>query len=139
MVGDDHARLVTNQIGRQCRQSVVLLVGRQYSIATFLPSAKPWPRDRNAASSHATTNTKSLKIEERPLDRSAALGYRQRQHTGRPTKPHRRAFQHSPAVGPNLNCTPVLIGEIKIDAARMLRDADADHPLGSIKLRARLK
>jgi hypothetical protein len=33
----------------------------------------------------------------------------------------------------------VLIGKIKIDAARMLSDADADHPLGSIKLRARLK
>jgi hypothetical protein len=33
----------------------------------------------------------------------------------------------------------VLIGKIQIEAARMLSDADADHPLGSIKLRARLK
>jgi hypothetical protein len=33
----------------------------------------------------------------------------------------------------------VLIGKIKIDAACMLSDADADYPFGSIKLRTRLK
>jgi hypothetical protein len=33
----------------------------------------------------------------------------------------------------------VLIGKIEIDAARMLSNADADCPFGSIKLRARLK
>jgi hypothetical protein len=50
-----------------------------------------------------------------------------------------RAFEHSPAIGSDLNGAPVLIGKIKIDAARMLSDADADHSLRSIKLRARLK
>ena len=67
------------------------------------------------------------------------LRYWQRQHPGRPTKPYWRAFEHSPAIGSDLNGAPVLIGKIQIEAARMLSDADADHPLGSIKLRARLK
>jgi hypothetical protein len=78
------------------------------------------------------------KIEEglQGFDRSAALRYRQRQHTRGSTEPHWRASEHSPAVGTNRNGAPMLIGKIKIEPAGMLGDAGIDRALGTIKLRA---
>ena len=78
------------------------------------------------------------KIEEglQGFDRSAALRYRQRQHTRGSTEPHWRASEHSPAVGANRNGAPMLIGKIKIEPASMLGDARIDRALGTIKLRA---
>jgi hypothetical protein len=50
-----------------------------------------------------------------------------------------RASEHSPAIGANRNGTPMLVGKIEIDPARMLSNAHADPPLRSIKLRARFE
>ena len=46
---------------------------------------------------------------------------------------------HAPSVGPDLDRTPGSIGEIEIDAAVVLGDADMDRPLGTIELRPRLE
>src|SRR5260221_8143228 len=45
----------------------------------------------------------------------------------------------APAVGSDLDGAPALIGEIEIDAAGMLREANMDRPLGAVKLSLRLK
>ena len=82
---------------------------------------------------------RKIKVRTQSVDRSAALRYWQRQHTWRPAEPHWRTFEHAPAIGSNLNSTPVLIGKIKIDAIRPLSDADTDRPFGSIKLCTRLE
>ena len=62
-----------------------------------------------------------------------------REQAGCSAKAHWRAIDDPPSVGSNLDGAPMLIGEIKIDAARMLRDADVDRPLRAIKLGARLE
>jgi hypothetical protein len=41
---------------------------------------------------------------------------------------------HLPAVRPDLDRAPARIGEVEIDAARLLGKADVDRPLGSIEL-----
>src|SRR6516164_2971548 len=63
----------------------------------------------------------------------------ERQHSGRSAEPHWRTFNHSPAIGSDLNRTPVFIGKIEIESAGMLSDANTDRALGGIKLCARLK
>jgi hypothetical protein len=44
-----------------------------------------------------------------------------------------------PAIGPDLNGTPTLVGKSEIDPAGMLSDAGIDDPLGAIKLRTGLR
>ena len=44
-----------------------------------------------------------------------------------------------PAVRPDLDRTPARIGEVEIDAAGLLGEADMDRPLGSIELGAGLE
>src|SRR5262249_16801992 len=45
----------------------------------------------------------------------------------------------APSVASDLNGAPALIGEIEIDSAAMLREANMDSPLGAVKLSLRLK
>ncbi len=52
---------------------------------------------------------------------------------------HRRAADYPPAIGSDFDGTPVIVGEIKIDATRILGEADMDGALRSVKLRARLE
>jgi hypothetical protein len=63
----------------------------------------------------------------------------QRQHARRAAKAHGRRADDAPSVGSNLNGAPALIGEIEIDVAGMLRQANTDFPLGTLKLSPRLK
>src|SRR6516164_8171736 len=79
---------------------------------------------------------RKIEVWGQSIDRSAALGYRQRQHPRRPTEAHRWASDHAPAFGANYHGPPMLIGEIKIEVAGMLSDSYIDRPLGGIKLRA---
>jgi hypothetical protein len=52
---------------------------------------------------------------------------------------HRRAADYPPAVGSEFDGTPVIIGEIKIDATRILGEADMDGALRRLKLRPRFE
>jgi hypothetical protein len=52
---------------------------------------------------------------------------------------HRRAADYPPAIGSDFDGTPAIVGEIKIDATRILGEADMDGALRSVKLRARLE
>src|SRR5262249_3102939 len=61
------------------------------------------------------------------------------QHAGWAAKAHRRASVHPPFARSDFDSTPVLVGEIKINASSMLGDADVDGTLGRIKLRPCLK
>jgi hypothetical protein len=67
------------------------------------------------------------------------LGDWQRQHPRRATEAHRRRADDAPSVGSDLDGAPVFIGEIEIDVAGVLRQANTDFPLGTLKLSLRLK
>ncbi len=102
------------------------------------------PPDRSVANSQATTRTKSFRCGRLSNEPSASIdpprtGQRQRQHAGRPAEAHRGRSDHLPAVRPDLDRTPARIGEVEIDAAGMLGEADMDRPLGSIELGAGLE
>jgi hypothetical protein len=63
----------------------------------------------------------------------------QRQHARCSAKAHRRRADDAPSVGSDLDGAPALIGEIEIDVALVLREANMDFPLGALKLSLRLK
>jgi hypothetical protein len=67
------------------------------------------------------------------------LGDWQRQHARRSAEAHRRRADDAPSVGSDLDGAPALIGEIEIDVAGMLRQANMDCPFGALKLSLRLK
>ena len=67
------------------------------------------------------------------------MGDRQRQYARRAAEAHRRRADDAPSVGSDLDGAPALIGEIEIDAAGMLRQANTDFPLGTLKLSLRSK
>jgi hypothetical protein len=66
------------------------------------------------------------------------LGHWQRQHTRRSAKAHGRRADDAPSVGSDLDGAPAVIGEIEIDVAGMLREANMDWALGTFELRLRL-
>src|SRR5262249_50483256 len=73
------------------------------------------------------------------LDGAACLGHWQRQHARRAAEAHGRRADDAPSAGSDLDGAPVFIGEIEIDVAGMLRYANTDFPLGTLKLSLRLK
>ena len=90
------------------------------------------------------TRTKSSRlrqIEQRRelFERSSPLRHRQRQHAGRPAEAHRRLCNDPPALWADLDRPPGAIGEIEVDVALVLGDADMDRPLGAVELRPRLE
>ena len=81
-----------------------------------------------------------------PLVTSAAAGSEalqgsesQRQKTGGPAEAHRRLLNHPPSIGSDFDRTPCGVGEVEIDVAVVLSDADVDGQLGTIELRLRFK
>ena len=101
-------------------------------------------RQRSVANSHATTNTKSFRLERLRNGKRASIEP-PCSGTGSGNMPAGRRkltgghSVHPPAVRSDFDGTPVLVGEIKIDASGMLGDADVDGALGSVKLRPRLE
>src|SRR5258708_32204717 len=73
------------------------------------------------------------------LEGAASWGDWQRQHARRAAEAHRRRADDAPSVGSDLDGAPGFVGEIKIDVAGMLRQANTDFPLGTLKLSLRLK
>ena len=58
---------------------------------------------------------------------------------GWPAEADRRTSKHAPSIGSDLDRAPLLIGEIEIDVAGMLGDADMNGTLRSVELRPRLE
>jgi hypothetical protein len=57
----------------------------------------------------------------------------------RSAEAYRRRADDAPTVGADLDGAPAFIGEIEMDLAGMLGEADMNRPLGAIKLGVRLE
>jgi hypothetical protein len=73
------------------------------------------------------------------FERPSRLRHRQRQHARGPAEAHRRFRYDPPALRPDLGRPPRRVGEIEVDVAFVLGDADVDRPLRTIELRARFQ
>ena len=61
------------------------------------------------------------------------------QHADWAAEADRRASNHAPSIWSDLDHAPLLIGEIEIDVAGMLGDADMDGVLRTVELRPRFE
>src|SRR5439155_10703585 len=73
------------------------------------------------------------------LDGAACFRCWQRQHARRSAEAHWWRADDPPSVGSDLDGAPALIGEVEIDVAGVLGEANMHYPLEAIKLSLRLK
>src|SRR5262245_56062622 len=73
------------------------------------------------------------------VERSAAFGKRKWQQSGRSAKANGRPINDPPAARCDLDGLPVRIGEVEVEAALVLGDAQIDRPFWRIELGARFE
>src|SRR5438094_10111332 len=73
------------------------------------------------------------------VERSAAFGKRERQQPGRSAKANGWLVNDTPAARRDLDRLPVRIGEVEVEAALVLGDAQVDRSLWRIELGPRFQ